>query len=170
MWQTSPCLSACLSTRPVSQQSQIFFKRSSFHVGGVCSSSLVVNGWVGRAVNTMLFSDRAGLCSHWQLVTAAHIHGVLHCIAGWILRMNSTIVLQGNRFSQNTRLLFISILYNGLLKLMGLCSDLTSKAPRCSFNLAPHDPVAPWATGHVCFKTRKRILDCQSSCLKVINN
>lgn len=28
----------------------------------------------GVGVNTGLFPDRAGLCSHWQLVTAADTH------------------------------------------------------------------------------------------------
>ena len=26
----------------------------------------------------MLFSDRPGLCSHWQLVTATHTHSLTH--------------------------------------------------------------------------------------------
>lgn len=77
----------------------------------------MVNGWAVWAVNTMLFCDRAGLCSHWQLVTAALTYTAYkRRIAGWISRMNSTIVLRGKYFYQNTRLLFIRRAYNGLLK------------------------------------------------------
>ncbi len=39
---------------------------------------LRMGGWVGWEVNTMLFSDRAGLCSYWQLVTAALTYTVYH--------------------------------------------------------------------------------------------
>lgn len=45
----------------------------SLHIG-----SLVVSGWVGQMENVMQLSDREGLCSYWQLVTAVLTSAVYH--------------------------------------------------------------------------------------------
>lgn len=85
-------------------------------------SAVVVWCWMGEWVGRLGGEYHAVL---WQsrpmlLLAAcdcsAHIHGVPHCIAGWISRMNSTIVSRGKYFYQSTRLLFLPGLYNSLLK------------------------------------------------------
>lgn len=75
------------------------------------------NGRVGRLVNATLFSDRAGLCSYWQLMTAALTYTVHHIASlgesyAWI----QLLCCEGTIFYQNTQLLFIPRPYNSMLR------------------------------------------------------